>query len=107
MKHYESLIDALNDLRERGYLADFAVDNVCLYCGELDIRLNPEEFEVDEFYRFEGESSPDDSAVIYAITSSTGLKGTLIDAYGAYSENMSFEMAQKLSGRDKMQLENN
>jgi hypothetical protein len=96
MKNYESLVDALDDLKQRGYEADFATDTVCLYCGDLDLRLNPEEFNVDEVYRFEGDSSPDDNAVLYAISSSTGVKGTLVDGYGAYSENLSFEMAKKL-----------
>jgi hypothetical protein len=99
MKSYESLVDALADLQERGYVADFETDTVCLYCGELDIRLNPEEFHVDETYRFEGDSSSaDDSVVLYAITSSTGLKGTLIDSYGAYAGNLDFEMVKKLKG---------
>jgi len=96
MNNYESLVDALNDLKKRGYVADFATDTVCLYCGELDIRLNPEEFQVDEVYRFDGDSSPDDNSVVYAISSSAGVKGTLVDAYGTYSENLSFEMAKKL-----------
>ncbi len=96
MKNYESLIDALDDLRRRGYEADFATQTVCLYCGDLDIRLDPEDFTVDEVYRFEGDSTPDDSAVIYAISSATGVKGTLIDGYGVYSEHLSFEMAKKL-----------
>ena len=97
MKNYDSLVDALADLRKRGYEADFATDTVCLYCGELDIRLNPEEFHVDESYRFEGDSNPDDSAVLYAISSSTGVKGTLVDAYGTYAGTMSFELAKKLN----------
>lgn len=96
MKNYESLVDALSDLQKRGYDADFGIDTVCLYCADLDLRLNPEEFNVDEVYRFEGDSSPDDNAVLYAISSSTGVKGTLVDSYGAYSDNMSFEMAKKL-----------
>jgi len=96
MKDYNSLIDALSDLKERGYYADFATDTVCLYCGDLDIRLNPEEFKVDEVYRFEGAYNPDDSAIVYAISSSTGVKGTLVDSYGAYADNLSFEMAKKL-----------
>jgi hypothetical protein len=33
--------------------------------------------------------------VLFAITSSTGVKGTLVDGYGAYSGNLSFEMAKK------------
>src|SRR5688500_2553544 len=102
MKNYESLADALDDLRKRGYEADFATDSVCLYCGDLDIRLNPEEFTVDEVHRFEGDSNPDDNAVLYAISSSTGVKGTLVDRYGAYSESLSFEMAKKLQAHPVM-----
>jgi hypothetical protein len=96
MKNYESLVDALTDLKKRGYDADFATETVCLYCGELDIRFNPEEFNVDETYRFEGDSNPDDNAVLYAISSSTGVKGTLVDSYGMYAENLSFAMVKKL-----------
>ncbi len=102
MKNYDSLIDALDDLKKRGYEADFATQTVCLYCGDLDLRLYPEEFNVDETYRFEGDSNPDDSAVLYAISSSTGLKGTLVDGYGAYSNSLSFEMARKLSNHPAM-----
>lgn len=96
MKNYESLVDALDDLKKRGYEADFATEATCLYCGDLDLRLNPEEFKVDEVYRFEGNSNPDDNTVLYAISSSTGVKGTLVDGYGVYSESLSFEMARKL-----------
>lgn len=96
MKSYESLVDALDDLKKRGYEADFETQTACLYCSDLDLRLNPEEFNVDEVYRFEGDSNPDDSAVLYAISSSTGVKGILIDGYGAYSEHLSFDMAKKL-----------
>ena len=102
MKNYDSLEDALDDLEERGYAADFGTDTVCLYCGELDIRFHPEEFRVDEVYRFEGDSNPDDSSVVYAITSATGVKGTLIDAYGAYSEKLDFKMAEKLQHHQVM-----
>lgn len=96
MKNYESLVDALNDLKERGYWADFGTDTVCLYCGELDIRLNPEEFHVDEVYRFDGDSNANNSKVLYAITSATGMKGTLIDENGTYSERLNFRIDQKL-----------
>ncbi|MBO9201739.1 MULTISPECIES: hypothetical protein [Niastella] len=83
MKSYGSLTDALSDLRTRGYHADFATETVCLYCGDLDLRLDPEDFHVDEIHRFEGNCKPEDNTVLYAITSSTGVKGTLVDPYGA------------------------
>ncbi len=96
MKNYESLVDALDDLKTRGYEADFATDTVCLYCGDLDLRLHPEDFKVDEVYRFDGESTPDDNSILFAISSLSGLKGTLVDSYGVYSEHLSFDMAKKL-----------
>ncbi len=98
MKNYGSLADALNDLKKKGYEADFATETVCLYCGDLDLRLNPGAFNVDEVYRFEGD--PDNSSVLYAISSTTGVKGTLVDSPGAYAENLNFEMAKKLKHPD-------
>jgi hypothetical protein len=38
-----------------------------------------------EHHRFEGMSDPDDSSVVYALEASNGLKGLLVDAYGAYA----------------------
>ena len=64
MKNYESLADALDDLGKRGYEADFEPQSNCLYCSNLDLRLNEEEFHVDEVYQYEGDSNPDDNAVV-------------------------------------------
>jgi hypothetical protein len=87
MKKFKSLGDALIDLRKRGYKTDFSVETFCLYCGDLDMRLNPEEFKVDEEYRFGGDAADEEDTVLVAITSSSGVKGILVDSYGAYSEN--------------------
>jgi hypothetical protein len=94
MNRYLSVADTLKTLHERGYVADFATDIVCLYCGEFDIRLHPEEFIVDQVFRFEGDT--DNNIVLYAITSSTGVKGTLVDKLGNYTANLNFKMAEKL-----------
>ena len=98
MKSYKSLGDALSDLKKRGYKADFSSDTNCLYCGDLDMRLNPEEFRVDEEYRFEGDPNHDEDAVVVAITSSSGVKGTVVDGYGSYVENVNFEKAKQAQG---------
>ena len=96
MKNYESLAGALDDLRKRGYEADFETQSPCLYCSDLDLRLIEEEFHVDEVYRFKEDSNPDDNVVVYAISSSTGVKGTIVDGPGASPGDISFEMAKKL-----------
>ena len=79
MVSYESLADALDDLRKRGYEADFEPQSNYLYCSALDLRLEEEEFHIDEVYRFEGNANSPDNSVVYAFTSPTGVKGTIVD----------------------------
>lgn len=94
---YDTLTEAVADLEKRGYEYDFQLSADYIECKAIDLKLMPEEFEIDEFYRFEGMTDPDDSAVIYAISSRVGnLKGVIIDAYGAYAENISPELLDKL-----------
>lgn len=90
MKNYDSPTSALDDLKKRGYEADFETESFCLYCGDLDMRLNPDQFRVDEEYRFEGDPNHDEDVIVVAITSSTGIKGILMDSHGSYSEIMGF-----------------
>lgn len=97
MKSYETLTEALAALKLRGYSQDFNLHHEWIECPSMDIRLRPEEFHVDEVHRFEGQNDPDDSAVLFAISSSKGIKGLLVDAYGAYSASVSPLMIKKLS----------
>ena len=78
MKNYQSLIDAMSDLRKKGYEDDFTTESFGLYSGDLDMRLDPEDFHVDEIDRVEEKSNPGDGPMLYAISSSAGVKGTLI-----------------------------
>lgn len=96
MKNYDTLSEAVEDLKKRGYELDFNLKPKGLECKDPEMILKPEEFMVDEFHRFEGESNPADASVVYAISASNKLKGVIIDAYGAYAESLSFEMLQKL-----------
>jgi hypothetical protein len=95
MKNFKSLADALSDLRKRGYKTDFSVETFCLYCGDLDMRLNPEQFKVDEEYRFGGGAAHEEDTVLVAITSSNGIKGILVDSSESYSENTDLDLAKR------------
>lgn len=99
MKAYDTLTEAIKDLRKRGYTEDFNLQPHCLQCRSLDLHVHPEDFTVEEFYRFEGMSNPDDNSVLFAISSDDGLKGTLVDAYGVYAENLTPEMSIRLKLR--------
>ena len=48
--------------------------------------FKPGQVEIKHFYRFEGESDPADSSIVYAIETKTGEKGTLVDSYGLESD---------------------
>lgn len=95
---FPSIDLALDDLRNRGYVAKFMRDPECLYCIELHIWIAPEQFSVDVSYYLEKESSPDENRVFHAISSNVGIKGILVEACGVYADNISIAMAQKLSG---------
>jgi hypothetical protein len=96
MKSYTTLSEAINDLKKRGYTEDFNLQPHCLKCTSRNVQVHPEHFAVDEFHRFEGASNPDDNSIVFAISSDDGLKGTLVDAYGMYSENLTEPMIRKL-----------
>ncbi len=96
MKHYTTSTEAMESLKKKGYTEDFNLHHEWIECPKLDIRLKPEEFHVDEVHRFEGMTNPDDSEVLYAVRSTTGLKGLVLDAYGAYAASVSADMINKL-----------
>jgi hypothetical protein len=96
MYSYETLSEALNDLAKRGYVHNFNIECDSIKCSSLELKLNPDEFEITEFYRFEGDSNPDDQEIVYAIESKDGIRGTLVNAYGIYSDEISGEMVKKL-----------
>ncbi len=96
MKTYDTLVEALNGLNQRGFTIDFNLQCDSVYCKSLGRAFIPEEFHIVEFHRFEGASNPDDQSIVYALETRDGHKGVLVDAYGVYSDPLSFEMVQKL-----------
>ena len=95
MYAYDTVSAAINGLKIRGYTKDFNLEENCLVCHED--KYHPEDFEIVEVYRFEGDSDPADEAVVYGIESKDGLKGILVNGYGPSADTMSSEMAQKLN----------
>ncbi|MBK8610868.1 MAG: phosphoribosylpyrophosphate synthetase [Chitinophagaceae bacterium] len=98
MASYDTVVDALNGLRERGYSINFNIAFDKIICSDNKNCLNPNEFEIAEVYRFEGNSNPADEDVVYAIESITGnTKGVLTSAFGLYADSASTAMITKLS----------
>lgn len=85
--HYASVIDALADLKAKGFTVDFNL-------VAQDIVKNPHHYAIEHIYRYEGNTNPDDEAIVYGIKSNTGSKGVFVAGFSANSEG---EAAQALN----------
>ncbi len=102
MHQYDTVVAALNDLKQRGYTLDFNIAFDQLICNDNDTCLNPSQFEITEVHRFEGDTNPSDEEVVYAVESKEGnIKGVLHSAFGTYADDIAPDMLRKLSMHTK------
>ena len=100
---YGTLSETVAGLNKSGYTLDFNIQGECIVCRANNLVLPPDDFQIDKTYRFEGESNPDDEAIVYAISSSIfGVKGVLVNGYGISADDLSAKLVEKLQiNRDK------
>lgn len=96
MKSKDTLSQTMNNLRDKGYNQDFNLLDDHLQNKNEDKTYSVENFEVDDYFRFEGMSNPADNSILFAITTSDGTKGLLVDGYGITSGQVSKHMLNKL-----------
>jgi hypothetical protein len=82
---YATLAAAVDDLARRGFTEHFGVCGGRLRAIDGGGTFAADEMLIREYHRFEGISDPDDMAIVYAMESQAGTRGTLVDAFGAYS----------------------
>jgi len=92
--HYATVTDAINQLRAKGFNLDFNLAKNRVKVGEHE--FTADEIEIVDLYRYEGASDPGDEATVYALASSSGLKGVLVTGYGASSDEASEEILSQL-----------
>ena len=80
-----TLTEAINHAMKEGFTENIKFENESLTIGK-DGHYAPEDVKISNFYRFEGYSDPDENSILYLIETKDGKKGTLVDAYGAYSD---------------------
>jgi hypothetical protein len=80
-----TLSSAIERLVDRGFTAHFGVVGDRLRAFDTGKTFRPQELIIREFQRFEGVSDPDDMAIVYAIESTDGTRGSLVDAFGTYA----------------------
>lgn len=90
------LVEILHQLRERSYTCDFELTAAGLYCKKCNEVFKSDDLIIERVYRFEGDSNPDDMAVLYGVKAGNGMKGVIIDAYGTYDNNELGEFLRKV-----------
>lgn len=87
LPYMQSLTLSLQTLAKEGYAEDFKVFGNMLVTADGHSSYSPQEITLIATRRFEGESDPDDSDILYVLETSDGLKGTLTNAYGATGDS--------------------
>lgn len=87
--HYSTVSEALNELRELGFEYDFNIN-------QDDIIKKPGDHDIKHVYRYEGNSDPGDSAIVYGIKSVDGKKGVFVAGFSATSGNEAAIVLAKL-----------
>jgi hypothetical protein len=91
---YETVSDAINILRGKGYTMDFNLHENCIVCHVG--KFYADDFHIDEVYRYEGNSDPGDEATVFGISSNTGLKGVLVIGDETNMDSLTTEIVRKL-----------
>ncbi|MBK8966995.1 MAG: hypothetical protein R3D58_05140 [Saprospiraceae bacterium] len=81
-----TLIDVLDQLKEKGFESSFKLEGKALQCLESGKSYSSHALRIVEYHRFEGKSNPSDMSVVFAIQCDDGEKGTIISSYGTYAD---------------------
>ena len=87
--HYSTVSEALSELNKKGFTLDFNLQ-------DENIKKNPHNYEIEHVYRYEGDTDPDEEAVVYGITSNSGERGVYVAGFSANSESEAASVLAKL-----------
>ncbi|MBP7274261.1 MAG: hypothetical protein KA974_10485, partial [Saprospiraceae bacterium] len=76
MEAYDNLIDAIESLKNQGYVEDFNLRQNSIEARNRKFKIFHEDFHIDKQFRFDNNTDPADQSIIYAISSNKyDLKG--------------------------------
>ncbi len=81
-----TLSGVLERLRQKKQDNEFILSDEGFGCGTGKY-YEPQDLKIIRTYRFEGDSDPSDSSILYLLEANDGRIGYSIDAYGVYSNH--------------------
>ena len=106
MPYMKTLAVCLSKMISEGYREDFRVTDSGLEALQSGKEYLPQDIRIVNFYRFEGESDPDDNAILYVIETCDGTRGTLVDAYGTYHDGRTSRFMEQVQSIQKRTTKN-
>ena len=96
----DTLVGAMNSLRALGYTSDFSADDAgMILCADCGTALDPASMAIDHTIRFEGDSNPDDEAIVLGITCPCDCRGIYTTGYGTSASRADAQVLRALAGR--------
>lgn len=80
---YTTLSEAVEHLKERGFSHNLRISEEGKLVESGEKSFEPSEVKLVEFHRFEGTSDPADMSILYVLETESGVKGTVVDYFGA------------------------
>ncbi len=100
MNTSDTLREAVDDAKNRGFTHSFKIQDDGLACIESGRVFQPNQIVIVNHDRFEGPSSEDDASVLYHVATSDGTMGTIVDAYGTYADARLAEFLRGVAVRE-------
>lgn len=88
MPYMKSLYSCLNSMIGEGYTEDFKLTAKGIHSKRMNRTYEPHEIKIVNFFRFEGNSNPEDNVIMYILETADGQKGTLIKSCETYHEDI-------------------
>lgn len=85
MHTMRTMSEALEAAKRKGFTCNFTAEFGGLRCIDTGEWFSADEAVIVDHRRFEGPSSEDDKEALYFIETTSGMRGTLVDAYGTYA----------------------
>ncbi|UJH92890.1 phosphoribosylpyrophosphate synthetase [Antarcticibacterium sp. 1MA-6-2] len=99
-RNYDTVSEAVNDLQKKGFTTNFSLvaEKQCLVCNHTSLQLSPDEFQIEELYRFEGDTDPGDEMIVMAIYSPKyNIRGVVVNGFGMYADSLTSEITELIT----------
>ena len=103
----KSIVACSNMLMALGFITQFKAVANGLKSLLTGFVYPPEDIKIVNYYRFEDAPNPDDNAILYAIETPNGEKGTLTDGYGHAADSEVAAIVTKVEAIQKKQVGKN